>query len=79
MGDGPFVRDEIRPQSHTARTIGLSTRGRDAGDAQIFVNLVDNLRLDFNYTVFGSVTDGPVDEILEGDVIKEVRFLPRRK
>ena len=79
MGDGPFVRDEISPRSHLTRTVGLSTRGRDTGDAQIFINLVDNLRLDFDYTVFGEVTAGPVDRILEGDVIREVRFVRREQ
>ena len=77
MGDGPFVRDEISHRSHLASTLGLSTRGRDTGDAQIFINLVDNLRLDFDYTIFGSVVGGPTDRILEGDIIREVRFVPR--
>ena len=79
MGDGPFVRDEISRRSHLARTVGLSTRGRDTGDAQIFINLVDNLRLDFDYTVLGEVTEGPIERILEGDVIREVRFVRREK
>ena len=39
-------------------TVGLSTRGRDTGDAQFFINLVDNPRLDFDYTVFGQVDAG---------------------
>ena len=78
MGDGPFVRDEISRRSHLTGTLGLSTRGRDTGDAQIFINLVDNLRLDFGYTVFGSVNPEDIFKILEGDVIKEVRFLPSR-
>ena len=77
MGDGPFVRDEISRRSHTFATLGLSTRGRDTGDAQIFVNLVDNLRLDFGYTVFGSVDPTDLLEIVEGDTIKEVRFLAK--
>ena len=77
MGDGPFVRDEISPRSHTFATLGLSTRGRDTGDAQIFVNLVDNLRLDFGYTVFGTVRPEHILKIVEGDTIREVRFLAR--
>src|SRR6185436_18242826 len=55
--------------------VGLSTRGRDTGDAQFFVNLVDNPRLDFEYTVFGFVQDPEeVDNILEGDVISRITF-----
>jgi cyclophilin family peptidyl-prolyl cis-trans isomerase len=77
MGDGPFVRDEITSRSHTFATLGLSTRGRDTGDAQIFVNLVDNLRLDFGYTVFGTVHPEHLLKIVEGDTIREVRFLAR--
>lgn len=73
-GDAQYMRDEIGPLSHERGTVGISTRGRDTGDAQVFVNLVDNLRLDFNYTVFGRVTAGMevVDAILEGDVIDRI-------
>jgi cyclophilin family peptidyl-prolyl cis-trans isomerase/HEAT repeat protein len=74
-GDDLFMRDEISPASHRRGTVGLSTRGRDTGDAQIFVNLVDNPRLDFEYTVFGTIApmDG-VDEIVEGDTITAITF-----
>ena len=71
-GDGPYSRDELGLDSHWRGTVGLSTRGRDTGDAQIFVNLVDNVRLDHNYTIFGEVVEGMdvVDAVLEGDVIE---------
>jgi cyclophilin family peptidyl-prolyl cis-trans isomerase len=75
-GDGPFTRDEVGG-SHWRGTVGVSTRGRDTGDGQIFVNLVDNVRLDHVYTVFGFVSEGMdvVDAVLEGAVIEraEVR------
>ena len=73
-GDGPFMRDELGLRSHDRGTLGISTRGRDTGDAQIFVNLVDNPRLDHDYTVFGEVISGMavVDGIFEGDVIARV-------
>jgi cyclophilin family peptidyl-prolyl cis-trans isomerase len=78
-GDGPYTRDEIE-RSHWRGTVGLSTRGRDTGDAQIFINLVHNTRLDPDYTVFGVVTEGleVVDRALEGAVIEraEVRVGP---
>jgi cyclophilin family peptidyl-prolyl cis-trans isomerase/HEAT repeat protein len=69
-GDGPFTRDEIGAPNRRG-SIGLSTRGRDTGDAQFYVNLVDNYRLDEEYTVFAEVVGGMdlVDRILEGDVI----------
>ncbi len=63
---------------HERGTLGISTRGPDTGDAQIFINLVDNPRLDFDYTVFGKVCTGMgvVDEIKEGDRIVHVEVLP---
>jgi cyclophilin family peptidyl-prolyl cis-trans isomerase/HEAT repeat protein len=77
VGDGPFMRDELGLRTHARGTLGISTRGRDTGDAQIFVNLVDNPRLDHNFTVFADVTDGMdvVDGILEGDVIERIDIL----
>ncbi len=76
VGYGPFMRDELSLLSHDRGTVGISTRGRDTGDAQIFVNLVDNPRLDHNYTVFARVSEGMevVDRILAGDVIESVRI-----
>ena len=52
----------------------MSTRGHDTGDAQWFVNLRDNLRLNPTYTVFAEVTEGidVVDGMLEGDVIARI-------
>jgi cyclophilin family peptidyl-prolyl cis-trans isomerase/HEAT repeat protein len=76
-GDALFMRDEVGV--HTRGTVGISTRGRDTGDAQIFVNLVDSPRLDHTYTVIGAVTSGMdvVDRVIEGDVIERVELLPR--
>jgi cyclophilin family peptidyl-prolyl cis-trans isomerase len=78
VGDGPFMRDELGGLSHLRGTVGISTRGRDTGDAQWFVNLVDNLRLDPDYTVFATVESGldVADRILEGDVMARVEVLP---
>jgi cyclophilin family peptidyl-prolyl cis-trans isomerase/HEAT repeat protein len=75
-GDGPFMRDELALRSHTRGTVGLSTRGRDTGDAQFFVNLLDNTRLDHEFTVFGEVTTGmdAVDAVLEGDTIARIEL-----
>ena len=76
-GEPFYMRDE--PGLHLRGTVGVSTRGRDTGDAQIFVNLVDSPRLDHIYTVFGSVVSGMdvVDGILEGDVIERVEVVSR--
>ncbi len=74
MGDGLYMRDEVGLRPHTRGAVGISTRGRDTGDAQIFIDLIDNPRLDHNYTVFGQVVGNMdvVDSVLEGDVIESV-------
>ena len=76
-GDSFFMRDEVG--LHLRGTAGISTRGRDTGDAQIFVNTVDSPRLDHTYTVFGTVTAGMevVDGVREGDVIQRVELVTR--
>ncbi len=78
IGDAPFMRDELGLWPHVRGTIGISTRGRDTGDAQIFVNLIDNPRLDHEFTVFGQVLTGAdvVDRILEGDIIESIDIVP---
>ena len=78
-GDGPYTRDEIGTVSHWRGTVGTSTRGRDTGDGQIFVNLVHNVRLDHDYTVFGAVVTGMdvVDSLLGGDVIERAEIRPK--
>jgi cyclophilin family peptidyl-prolyl cis-trans isomerase/HEAT repeat protein len=80
VGDDAFMRDEIAFHSHFRGTLGISTRGRDTGDAQVFINLVDNPRLDQDYTVFGQVVEGMdvVDQILEGDVIGTIEVVAAR-
>ena len=72
-----FLRDEVGLLSHVRGTLGISTRGRDTGDGQLFINLVDNFRLDHEYTVFARVTDGMdvVDRVQEGDVIESIRIV----
>ena len=78
-GEGPYSRDEIGSHPHWRGTVGLSTRGRDTGDGQIFVNLADNLRLDFNYTIHGVVVEGMevVDAVQEGAVIERAEVAMR--
>jgi Peptidyl-prolyl cis-trans isomerase (rotamase) - cyclophilin family len=80
MGDGPFMRDEVGLRSHRRGALGISTRGRDTGDAQFFVDLVDNPRLDHDYTVFAEVAFGmtTVDQLLEGDVMERVEIVAAR-
>lgn len=78
VGDGSSMRDEVGLWPHVRGTVGISTRGRDTGDAQIFINLVDNPRFDHEYTVFAQVLNGVdvVDQILEGDVIERIEIIP---
>lgn len=74
----PLMRDEVGLWPHVRGALGISTRGRDTGDGQIFIDLVDNPRYDHTYTVFAQVLNGldVVDRILEGDVIDRIEILP---
>ena len=74
VGAARYLRDELGPLSHRRGTVGMSTRGHDTGDAQWFVNLKDNSRLDRDYTVFAEVVSGMdvVDDIVEGDTIATI-------
>ncbi len=73
-GDARFMRDELGRVPHLRGSVGISTRGRDTGDGQIFIDLLDLPRLDHDYTVFAAVTSGldVVDHILEGAVIRKI-------
>ena len=77
VGNPRFIRDELGTLPHARGTVGMSTRGHDTGDAQWFVNLRDNLRLNRDYSIFGEVVDGidVVDGILEGDVIARIEVV----
>ena len=77
IGDASFIRDEVGLWPHVRGAVGISTRGRDTGDAQIFIDLVDNPRLDHEYTVFAQVLNGIeiVDRVLEGDVIERIEIV----
>lgn len=72
-GVARYMRDEIGAH-HTRGAVGISTRGRDTGDLQIFVDHVDVPRLDHEYTVFARVTSGMqhVDRMLEGAQMRTV-------
>ncbi len=78
VSSAPLMRDEVGQWPHVRGALGISTRGRDTGDAQFFVDLVDNPRYDHTYTVFAQVLTGMevVDRLLEGDVIESVEILP---
>jgi cyclophilin family peptidyl-prolyl cis-trans isomerase len=72
------MRDELTPRTHARGTLGISARGRDTGDGQWFINLVDNPLLDHEYTVFGLIESGRsvAEQILEGDLIDTVLLIP---
>jgi len=77
QGSPRYSRDEVGLLVHWRGRVGLSTRGRDTGDGQIFINLGDNVSFDHQYTVWGEVVSGMdvADAVQEGDVIEraEVR------
>jgi cyclophilin family peptidyl-prolyl cis-trans isomerase/HEAT repeat protein len=80
VGDSLFMRDELTPRMHARGTLGISARGRDTGDGQWFINLVDNPLLDHEYTVFGRIERGRAvaERILEGDRIARVQVIEAR-
>ena len=74
-GQKYFMRDEIAA-SNRRGGVGLSTRGRDTGDGQFYIMLVDDPRLDGEYTIFAGVFGDDmdvVDRIEEGDRIATIR------
>jgi cyclophilin family peptidyl-prolyl cis-trans isomerase len=77
-GAAAFARDEFSALSHVRGTVGISTRGADTGDGQIFINLVDNARLDFAYTLVGAISGDAslLDDIVEGEVIESATVVP---
>jgi len=77
VGYPRFFRDELGNVPHARGTVGMSTRGHDTGDAQWFVNLRDNFRLNKDYSIFGEVVEGidVVDGVLEGDVIAKIEVV----
>lgn len=77
VGYPRFMRDELGTLTHARGTLGISSRGRDTGDAQWFLNLADNPVLDHEYTVFGEIESGRgrAERIVEGDVIARVELL----
>jgi cyclophilin family peptidyl-prolyl cis-trans isomerase len=80
MGDGPFTRDELGLEHHFRGTVGISTRGRDTGDGQLFLNLIDNWRLDHDYTIIGEIIAGMnvVDAMQEGVTIQRVDLVEEK-
>jgi cyclophilin family peptidyl-prolyl cis-trans isomerase/HEAT repeat protein len=77
VGDATFMRDELTMRTHARGTVGISARGRDTGDGQWFINLVDNPLLDHEYTIFGRIDGGrtTAERLLEGDRIGRVEVI----
>lgn len=74
VGDHRFMRDETGLERHSRGAVGISTRGYDTGDTQIFFDLIDVPRLNHDYTVFAHVKSGMehVDAMLEGAQVARV-------
>ena len=72
-----FKRDEI-DLPNVRGAVGLSTRGLNTADGQIYVMLVDDPRLDGRFTIFAHVFDTAddmrtLDGIQEGDAIAQMK------
>jgi cyclophilin family peptidyl-prolyl cis-trans isomerase len=70
-GWGAYQRDELGLPI-VRGDVGVSTRGRDTGDGQFYIDIGDLFELDHNYTVFGHVVEGMdvVDRMQEGALIR---------
>ena len=73
--------DEAHAGPDNATALAATTRlVDDLEGGLVFVNLVDNPRLDHNYTIIGEITTGmdAVDAILEGATIEKVELVSAR-
>ncbi len=73
-GHKEYIRDEVA-LPNTEGSVGLSIRGRNTGDAQFYINLVGNPRLNRGYTIFAHVIGNDmavVSAIEEGDVMQSI-------
>lgn len=79
-GDARFVRDETGLERHTRGAVGMMTHGRDTGNMQFFIDLLDQPGFDREYTVFARVrpTTRPgtglaaVDALAEGSKVVRI-------
>jgi cyclophilin family peptidyl-prolyl cis-trans isomerase/HEAT repeat protein len=73
-GTDRFWRDEISTEPHTRGAVSLVTHGRDTGNGQFFIDLVDVPRFDHDRTVFARVMSGydVIDRLLEGARISTI-------
>ena len=77
---GPIPNESGNGLSNRRGTLGLAREDSPrSGSSQFYINLVDNARLDHNYTVFAEIVEGMpvVDTILEGDVITRIELRER--
>ena len=74
-GWGAYTRDEIAVPNRRG-AVGTSTRGRDTGDGQLYIDVSDGFDIDHDYTIFGEVVAGMdvVDRMQEGARIRRVRI-----
>jgi peptidyl-prolyl cis-trans isomerase B (cyclophilin B) len=84
-GDARFVRDEVGLERHTRGAVGLMTHGRDTGNMQFFIDLLDQPGFDREYTVFARVRGSGrpragmtvVDALVEGSRIVQITLSGR--
>jgi cyclophilin family peptidyl-prolyl cis-trans isomerase/HEAT repeat protein len=77
-GPGHQIRCEINQRPYVRGTLGMALDGKDTGGSQFFITHTPQPHLDGGYTVFGQVVEGMdlVDQVVQGEVIREVRVLP---
>jgi peptidyl-prolyl cis-trans isomerase B (cyclophilin B) len=75
-GHGAYTREELALPNRRG-SVGVSTRGRDTGDGQIYILTADWFELDHNFTILGTVVRGMdvVDRMHEGALIRRATLV----
>jgi peptidylprolyl isomerase len=78
-GPGYSIPNEIHPGLSHARAgmLGMANGGPHTNGSQFYITLGDRSYLDGDYTVFGNVIRGMdvVEQIAQGDIIREIRIV----
>ncbi|WP_409293341.1 peptidylprolyl isomerase [Peribacillus sp. SCS-37] len=78
-GPGYTIKCETEgnPHKHERGSLSMAHAGKDTGGSQFFIVFEPQPHLNGVHTVFGKVVEGMenVDEIGQGDVMKEVRII----
>ncbi len=78
-GTSTIVPTELSGEPFERGAVGIALAGLDTGGMQFFIVTADSPHLDARYPWIGRVVEGMevVDELMAGDVMQRVEFVPR--